>query len=724
MTETSPVPEAAPAAANLLAALTRLALLQRETVDRLALQEAATAALLAAENDPHAALDVVTTHLQLRRARWLDAPDASSLPALVVDAQGQWGLLRGRNAKGQWQTEWQDAATKQWREATHDALPDHAFATVKLAAPYDARKSPVLHIVISELLAQRGLLFEAAAGGLLLAIFGVAISFYSMQVYDRVVPTGASQTLLVLSLGILAIVAMEYVTKRARSYLHEQLIEAVDQRLARTVYLRFLAVRLDQLPGSVGSLAAQLRGYESVRGFLVSATTHLLVDAPFAIIFVLVIAMIAPPLALIPLIALLIGVSAGFFHGNKIMALSVRGHAAANMKTGLLVESVEGAEIIKSGQGGWRMLNRWLATADDGRDIDLQMRDISDRAQSLAMALQQSSYVLMLAFGALMAFNGELTLGGLIACSILSGRALTPATQVVTQLIAWSQAKAALQGLDRIWALEDDHHGHDQPVFLESLRGQFRFDNAVMRISGKPALNVPQLRIEPGERIGVLGPIGAGKTTLLRLLSGMYKPQEGRVFLDDIDLAGISKPLLAEHIGYLPQDGRLLGGSLRENLILGLADPGDDAILAVARLTGLYESVVATHPKGLQQEIPEGGTGMSGGQRQLVNLTRVFLRKPRLWLLDEPTASLDRATEIRIVNALQTALRPEDTLVLVTHKPELLGLVNRLMVIANQQVLLDGPRDAVLARLQAGVSVAGAQTNTNATATQTGGGAA
>ena len=213
------------------------------------------------------------------------------------------------------------------------------------------------------------------------------------------------------------------------------------------------------------------------------------------------------------------------------------------------------------------------------------------------------------------------------------------------------------------------------------------------------ALNIAQLTIQPGEKIGVLGPIGAGKTTLLRLLSGMYKPQEGRVLLDQLDIAHISKPLLAEHVGFLQQEGRLFAGNLRDNLILGMLDPGDDAILAAADKTGLLRTVIKDHPKGLMQDITEGGAGLSAGQKQLVNLTRLYLRQPNVWLLDEPTASMDRQTEAVVLQSLQQVIQPESTLVVVTHKPELLVLVQRLIVIAQHQVVLDGPRDEVLARL-------------------------
>ena len=198
----------------------------------------------------------------------------------------------------------------------------------------------------------------------------------------------------------------------------------------------------------------------------------------------------------------------------------------------------------------------------------------------------------------------------------------------------------------------------------------------------------------------MLGPVGAGKTTLLRLLSGMYKPQEGRILLDDVDLAHIAKPALAERLGYVQQEGRLFSGTLRDNLILGQIDPGDEAILQAARQTGLMQAVITQHPKGLQQEIFEGGSGLSGGQRQLVNLTRSFLRKPGIWLLDEPTASMDRNLELQIIQALRQSIKLEDTLILVTHKTEMLELIDRLIVIANHQIVLDGPKAEVLQKLQ------------------------
>ena len=690
---------------SLLPCLARLAQLQQESVDRLALHEAAEAATTQNEQDPKRQLQTVAAHLQVAPARWLKTPDAAKLPALMYatggNAQGQWGVLRGQNAQGLWVSEWWNTSTQSWQEQADAGLEGFVLATFRLAPPYVAGHSPVYQLIRQEVFSHHSLLRDAVIGGLMINVIALATSFYSMQVYDRVIPTSATQTLLVLTLGVLVAICFELVAKRVRSNLYERLIDAVDQRLSRLIYMRFLSIRLDQLPQSVGGLAAQMRGYESVRSFFSSITTNFLVDAPFALFFLGVIGLIGGWLAVIPMLFFVLSVMVGLYYRQQVSAFAAKSNAASNLKTGLLVETIEGAESIKSGQGGWRMLSRWMKTTDDARDADLQMRNISEHSQHLSGALQQISYTLMVASGALLVSRGEMTMGGLIACSILSGRVLSPVAMIPGQLVQWAHAKAALQGLDKLWALEGDHFGHEQALVLDSIQGGYRFESVQASYGSKKALALPTLTIHAGEKVGILGPIGAGKTTLLRLLSGMYKPQSGRILLGDVGLDQISKPVLAGHMGYVQQEGRLFAGSLRDNLILGLLDPGDEAILAAARLTGLMQAVISVHPKGLQQDIFEGGSGLSGGQRQLVNITRAFLREPSIWLLDEPTASMDRGLEIQVTQALKHAIRPTDTLVLVTHKAEMLELVDRIIVVANQQVLMDGPKAQVLQRLQA-----------------------
>jgi ATP-binding cassette subfamily C protein LapB len=413
-----------------------------------------------------------------------------------------------------------------------------------------------------------------------------------------------------------------------------------------------------------------------------------------------VVAGIAGWLGFIPLGFMLISIGLGLFFRKKIEYLTQKSNQAANLKTGLLVETIDGAETIKSGQGGWRMLMRWLDATDEARLSDLEMRHVSEHSQYWIAMMHQISYVSIVATGALLVSAGGLTMGGLIACTILSGRILGPIGTLPNILVQWGHCKAALQGLDKIWMLESDHHGIDHPITLEKVTGAYDLEQIEIGYGNNKALQIPKLVIKPGEKIGVLGPIGAGKTTFLRLLTGMYRPQKGTIKLDGVDMLHITKPVLAEQVGYLQQEGRLFAGTLKHNLILGMIDPGDQSVLDVCKMTGLQQSVIDGHPLGINQIITEGGVGLSGGQKQLTNLTRVFLRKPRIWLLDEPTANLDRNTEILVMRALADQLRQDVTMVLVTHKPEMLALVDRIIVVANHQIILDGPKAEVIKKLQ------------------------
>ena len=689
-----------PHLSGLLMCLQRLARLQQTPVEILDLQEAVGRLDKGelTQRKLKKGIATLTKRLGSPKAEWIKQPEPSNMPLLSWSAAEGFSVLRGQNAVGQWVLEAWIPEEQVWLERVVDDLENTVFAKISLAKIFQASQSPVYELIRTEVFSHKKILTEIILAGFVVNTVALATSFYTMLVYDRVVPTGALSTLWVLTIGVAISVIYELITKVVRHRLYNRLINVVDQRLARSTFMQFLSVRLDQLPASVGSFASQLRGYETVRNFLSSATSHVFVDAPFALLYAAIIAAIAGPLALIPLGVFLLCLVIGLFYKKQVEALTNNVDRAVNLKTGLLVEAVEGAETIKSGQGGWRLLSRWMQTTDEARVHEMRHRDISEQSKLLLGSLQQVSYVGIIFFGAQLASEGEVTLGALIACSILSGRILAPVVMVPGLLIQWGQSKAALRGLDALWALQNDHDGQ-QPIAPDRIQGNFTFENVTASYKDNLALQVPALNVRNGEKIAILGPVGAGKTTLLRLLSGMYKPQEGRVLLDGIDLGQVSKPALAENMGFVQQDGRLFSGTLRENLTLGLLDPGDSVLLDVAKKTGLLQMVVTPHPKGLMQEINEGGTGLSGGQRQLVNLTRAFLRDPKIWLLDEPTASMDRALEQMIIQALKDRMGPEQTLFLVTHKPDLLALVDRIIVIAGKKIVADGPKDVVLAQL-------------------------
>jgi ATP-binding cassette subfamily C protein LapB len=686
---------------SLLLCLDRLAKLQSTPVTQLDLQEAVGSLDRSGltTRKVRKGLAAFARRLGTPAPEWTKRPEPANVPLLRWSAADGFGVLRGQNSMGHWVLEVWDVQEQTWQERILPVLQDGHFVKLSLAKIFQASNSPVFELILTEVFSHKKILFEAILAGVVINVVALATSFYTMLVYDRVVPTGALSTLWVLSLGVGFSIIYELITKVVRHRLNERLINIVDQRLARSTFMQFLSVRLDQMPSSVGSLAAQMRGYETVRSFLSSAVSHLFVDTPFALLYVGLISAIAGPIALVPLSVFIFCLIFGFSYKKKVEDLTSVADEVVNKKTGLLVEAVEGAETIKSGQGGWRLLSRWMQTTDLARDHEMKSRNIMEQSKLLLASLQQAAYVGVVFFGAQLATQGELTMGALIACSMLSGRILTPVMAVPNLLIQWGQCKAALQGLDRLWSLQDDHSGQ-QPIAMESLRGNFALEQVTVSYGENLALQVPSLSVKGGEKVAILGPVGAGKTPLLRLLSGMYKPQEGRVLLDDIDLSQISKPVLADNVGFVQQDGRLFSGTLRENLTLGMLDPGDTALLEAARSTGLMQTVITPHPNGLMQAISEGGTGLSGGQRQLVNLTRAFLRQPKIWLLDEPTASMDRALEQRIVQAFTERLRDEDTLFLVTHKHEMLPLVDRIIVVANKKIVADGPRDTILERLR------------------------
>ncbi len=683
---------------TLFPALLRLAQRQGQFLDKNAVFVTLSDSIQKQE-DPQKQLQTFAQHWPSMQLLWPKPRelDPTFLPCLVHRPQMGWAVLHSQSAQGQWVLENWNTAQSSWQEITLDTVDDALVATLQFQKSNDA--SPVLAHVKRALSTRRKELLEALAGSVMINLVALGASMYSMQVYDRVIPTSASQTLWVLTLGVIGATGFELLAKWTRSRLYENVGDHVDQHLSRVVYAKFLAIRLDQMPRKVGALASQLRGYETIRQFLTNSATQWLVEIPFALVFICVVVMLGGWLAAIPLGFLMASVALGLWSHRRLEKLGMRAQQASHRKTGLLVEAIEGAETIKSGQSGWRMLTRWMQNADQARQDDNQMRQLGEHNQYLIAAMQQLSYVLMVAIGALWVSHGEMTMGALIACTILSGRILTPVSQLPSQITQWAHAKAALQSLEQLWALQDDHHGIEHPIALSAVRGHYVLDKLQFSHRVTAAVHIPRLHIAAGQKIGILGPIGSGKTTLLRLLSGMYKPQIGTITLDGIDLAHIAKPVLSEHIGYLQQEGRLFAGTLRENLILGLPDPGDEAILAAAHETGLLANVIQPNPQGLHQTIDEGGAGLSGGQRQLVNFTRVILRRPRIWLLDEPTASMDKNTEQRIIQVLRQRLRTEDTLVMVTHKSELLALVDRVIVIAQHQIILDEPKQHALARL-------------------------
>ena len=542
---------------------------------------------------------------------------------------------------------------------------------------------------------RRGVFFEAVFASFVLSVFGLMSALYTMQVYDRVVPTKGFSTLWVLTIGVLLAIFFELVMKLVRSHMVDKASKAMDLELSGVFFSKALAIRSDCRPRSVGTFASQIRHFESVRNFMTSSTLFILADAPFALMFIVVIYILAGPVALVPLMMIPVGLIIGLSMRGPIERYTAENMEESNKKNGLLIEAIDGAESIKAASAEWKLENRWRELTQIITTTDLKSKLLTTFSTSSTQSIQQLSYVGIIAVGAYSIVNGNLTMGGLIACSIISGRALTPLAQMPSMIVQWKHAKIALDVLDGIMELPSER-GSQRLVVPDSCEGRVSVKQAAFAYEeNAPQVAVEKLAFKPGDRVAILGAVGSGKSTLIKLLSGLYQPQQGGVFLDDMDMSLVANEFVREHIGYLPQEVRLFNGTLRDNLVLGLPSLSDSQILKAAALTGL-DQAIQNHPSGLEINISEGGKGLSGGQRQLVGLTRMLLARPKVLLLDEPTASMDTRLEELVMNHLFEQLSDDSVIVVATHKAGVLKHVNRIVVMDSGKVSLDGPKQEVL----------------------------
>jgi ATP-binding cassette subfamily C protein LapB len=542
---------------------------------------------------------------------------------------------------------------------------------------------------------RRGVFFEAIFATFVLSTFGIMSALYTMQVYDRVVPTKGFSTLWVLTIGVLLAIFFELTMKLVRSHLVDKASKAIDLELSGVFFSKALAIRSDCRPQTVGTFASQIRHFESVRNFMTSSVLYILADAPFALLFIVVIYFIAGPVAFVPLMMIPIGLLIGLAMKGPIERYTAESMEESNKKNGLLIEAIDGVESVKAASAEWKLENRWRELTKTITTTDLKSRLLTAFSTSSTQSIQQLSYVGIIAVGAYSIVNGDLTMGGLIACSIISGRALTPLAQMPSMITQWKHAKIALDVLDGIMALPSERE-NQRLVVPDNCNGQIKLNQVAFAYEeNAPQVAVENLAFKPGDRVAVLGAVGSGKSTLIKILSGLYQPQQGAVFLDDMDMSLVASEFVREQIGYLPQEVRLFNGTLRENLVLGLPSMSDSQILKAAALTGL-DQAIQNHPSGLEINISEGGKGLSGGQRQLVGLTRLLLARPKVLLLDEPTASMDTRLEEFVMQHLFEELPDDSVIVLATHKAGVLKHVNRIVVMDSGKVTLDGPKQEVL----------------------------
>lgn len=530
-----------------------------------------------------------------------------------------------------------------------------------------------------------------------MALSGV---LFSMQVYDRVVPSESLPTLYVLFIGVMIALIFDFTMRLMRIKVIDLLGKRADLRISDRVFGHALRLKNSVRPKSTGTFISLLRELESVRDMITSSTVSIIADLPFFFFFLLVFWMIAGPLAWVPAGAVLLMLLPGVLAQKKLAGLARLAQRESTLRNAMLVETVQGMDDIKTLQAEQRFQQKWNHYNHVSAEAALELRGLVNRLTTWTQNVQTMVFALVVLFGAPMVMAGDLTTGSLVAASILSSRMLAPLSQVTQLLTRWQQAKLGLEGLTQLMQSPVDHPDGSKRVHRALIRGDYQCKDATFKYSKDDpviALKIDELNIKPGERIAILGKNGAGKSTLLQALAGSLEPTGGQMMLEGIAMSHLDPADLRRDVALLTQNSRLFHGTLYDNITLGAPDACDEDVVRALTLTGAIE-FVRKIPKGLDYLLMEGGHGLSGGQRQALLLSRLLIRQPSVLILDEPTASLDENSEKNFLNALDE-WADQRSLIIATHRMSVLRIVNRIIVVDNGRIVLDDDREAALSRL-------------------------
>ncbi len=579
------------------------------------------------------------------------------------------------------------------------------FARPRFA--FDARAPEVgkvaqRHWFWGAILEQSALYRDVLWAALLINLFALVMPLFSMTVYDRVVPNNATDTLWMLALGILLVMGMDFMMRLLRGHFIDLASSRIDVKLSAMLMERVLGMRLESKPASVGSFASNLRSFESVRDFIASATVSALIDFPFALIFLLVILWISWPLVLIPIIGLLAGLIYAYIIQYKMHELSETTYRASAMRNATLIESLTSLETIKTQSAEGVVQSKWESSTAFLSRTNAQTRLLSASASNGAQTIAQLVNVMLIVAGVYLIEARMLSMGGLIAVTMLGGRAIAPLAQAVGLLMQFQGARLSLGTLENLMSQPVERPDTKAFVHRPELAGEIEFRNVSFNYpqQTEAVLQNVSLRIAPGEHVVILGRTGSGKTTLQKLMLGLYTPSEGAVRIDGIDLRQLDPADLRRNVGFVGQDATLFYGTLRENITIGAPYADDSAVVQAAEVAGLTK-FVNRHPKGFDMLIGERGESLSGGQRQEVAIARAVLLDPPVLLLDEPTSAMDFSTEHGFKERLRH-YAAHKTVVIVTHRTSLIDLATRIIVVDDGRIVADGPREQVVAALQAG----------------------
>ena len=518
-------------------------------------------------------------------------------------------------------------------------------------------------------------------------------SIFTMTVYDRIIPNSAIDSLIALSIGVVIALSFDFIIRTIRGRFIDKASKAADIEVSNTLFDRVLSLTPAEQSQKTGAMASIIKEFETLREFFTSSTLVILVDLPFAFFFIYVISLIAGPMALVPLVAVPIVVVVGLLIQPFIARLTKATQQTGMNKQSVLVETLSGLETVNATGSGQLMKSRYIEALIGQSQSGGKSRNISQFLVNFSASVQQYAQVGAIFYGVFLIRDGLITQGALIAAVILGGRTLAPLAQLANALTRVNGAMTAYKSLNALLKNFNNAGLNDNYVSRSKLTGSIEFKNVSFSFPGavEPTIKDLSIKITPGQKVAVVGKMGSGKSTLIKLISGLYEPTEGAVLIDGIDVRQLDKTDLQHNVGVMLQDSWLFSGTVKENIQLGLLEYDDDHILSLAKISGV-DDFVASNPKGYDFEIKERGVGLSGGQKQSINLARALLHDPKLLLLDEPTSSMDQGTEKKIVDNLQEYGK-DKTMMIITHRNPILTMVDRVLVVENGKVVADNTPD-------------------------------
>ncbi len=517
----------------------------------------------------------------------------------------------------------------------------------------------------------------------------LSTAIFTMVVYDRIIPNEAIESLIALAIGVGVALAFDFVIKTLRARFIDNAAKRADAAISRRLFDRILNLSPEEQTRKTGAMAGIVREFETLRDFATSSTVVILVDLPFVFFFIWVISLIAGPIAIVPLIAVPLVIIVGFGIQPFLMRITKNAMESGISKQAVLVETLSGLETVNATGSGRLMRKRYEDAQHEQSDLGLRTRMLSQFAINFAASVQQYSQIALIFYGVFLVRDGIITTGALIAAVILCGRTLAPLGQLANAMSRINSARSAYRALDELLRTGKQEALEMTPVSRPKFDGEIEFRNVTFKFPGasQPIINDLSLKIPAGQRVAVVGKMGSGKSTFTRLLAGIYEPEEGSVLIDGVDVRQIEKSDLRRNIGITLQESWLFAGSIRDNILMGSFEYDDDHLIKICKIAGV-DDFVAAHPKGYDMIVKERGAGLSGGQKQAINLARSLLHEPSVLLLDEPTSSMDQQTERSVVQAL-SEFQTGKTMVAVTHRNSILQIVDRVLVMEKGKVVTD-----------------------------------